>query len=190
MIYLDANHVYTDDTGKKYTGINEFAKLVGKAEDYSFIDPAVLQLSCDYGSAIHDLAESIIEKRQFYPKHNYPTKPSYQEQKAKIEAFLSEQRVSVVECELILADEVNLLAGKVDLIAKIGNQLTIVDWKTNNKVNDFVMAGYVYLANLNGIFVTRSLAVGLKNKSYKIIEVMDLFAKKKEFEEILTGIQI
>jgi len=138
QIYLDENHQYRDEYGRRYTSVSELINKYKKPFNKQAISAAIAKrdgldqqellaewklksdLSLLRGNYIHEIMEKCLTRPDLAPDLNYEIE--------KIRSILPTGRWIQ---EKIIADTQNLIAGTADLIT-IKDTAQIWDFKTND----------------------------------------------------------
>lgn len=136
-----SHRIYVTPKGNRYPSITTvlgslpkdallaWQKRVGKEEADRVLRHAGIR-----GSAMHDIAERYINGEEEYFEKN--TMPHVKAMFNSIRPVL-EQHIDFIFCqELPLYSDHLRVAGRVDLIAKFDDTLSVIDFKTSSRVKD------------------------------------------------------
>lgn len=161
QINLSDRRLYETPSGKRYPSITT---VLGKTADNSWLQDwenivgaeeafAVSKRAANRGTALHELCEE-------YLRNNNPKPTTFD-----IEAFNQAKQV-LVDIDNVYAIERQLhsdkfeTAGTVDLIAEYKGKLSVLDWKTSNRVKN--------REDIPGYFIQASFYALSMYETYKI----------------------
>ena len=114
----------------------DLAKLLAQA-------PTLVRDSAgERGDAIHDYLKDLMEfskghakkARAYYEEH--PPNDAIDSWVAPVLYWLDENEVEVIECEATLYNDTHGYAGSCDLIARVGDTVRYIDYKTSGTISD------------------------------------------------------
>lgn len=126
---------------------------------YKSVDPETLNHAAARGTSIHEAIENWIKFgiEDIIPDYKGYLNGFYQ--------WWAKEKPTVVCSELKVYHKVLLYGGTVDLLAYIGNQLTLVDFKTTSVLNDMTckvqVEAYAQALASDGIKVDRKIILHL-----------------------------
>lgn len=96
------------------------------------------QKAADVGSYVHDVVEADIlgaERPSMYPREFTPEQVKQAESAiSSWEEWRSKSGLSVIHTELPLVSEIHQFGGTIDAVARDGDKIVLLDWKTSGGV--------------------------------------------------------
>jgi len=154
ITFIKEGHKYIhDDTGKELlsstTFISEFfekfdterwSKHIADRDNMTVQEVLDMwekkrQESCDFGTAVHTYAESLIKKTKV-------PQPKTEKEKVyftAINEFFDKENHKFFDAEKIIGSSVYELGGQIDALSKTDKGIFLVDWKTNKSID---MSGF------------------------------------------------
>lgn len=154
---------------ENYTRISDILSVI---LDFSYIDPTILEAKKNIGTSVHAVIEAYL---------NDPTFDPYlltEREKKYFDSFLrwkNDHNIYPVFTEQRLYCEEYRITGQIDLIAKVNNKLSLIDFKTTSSIHTKIWAlqgaFYYYLVRKEGVKIEDSVTfINLKeNKPPKTI---------------------
>lgn len=132
--YPETHQYFVDD--KELPSITTLlSKVYGNP--YANVNPEVLKRAADYGTAVHNELQELIEMRKESP--DIPLSFSYQET-SNYFTFVEEIykiKPILTEKVIVLYDDnhIPVSAGRFDLLCTVNNELTLADFKTTSTIH-------------------------------------------------------
>lgn len=165
----------------KYLRVSEVCSLFN---NYSHIDPAVLQNAADRGTRVHKTCAGIIKGLGEWGVDDQTE--NYVKSFKNYWEGLFDDYIAVED--RLYCDKYKL-TGQPDLIKQMSVGLAIVDWKTPIKPSpawEYQASGYYYLAKQNGYQIKTVLFVMLSKYGYEA-EVLVYPADDSAFLKLLEA---
>lgn len=176
--YYDDTHTYIV-RGREVPSITTLLKTV-YGDNYSAVDPDLLKRSADYGTAVHQELDNLINLRDL--GYDIEDLMNYQETKNyfhyvepmyKIKPVLTEQIVVLYD-----KDKEPIAAGRFDLICEADGVKTLADFKTTTTIHRQLVSAQLNLyrraACQSGYIEDENLPVGVIHLSGKVYEYKTL----------------
>lgn len=134
VVFYPETHQYFVDDKELPSVTTLLSKVYGNA--YAGVNPEILKRAAEYGTAVHDELQQLIEIRKQNPEvpldyahqetRNYFT---FVESIYKVEPLLTEQMVVLYD------DGKPVAAGRFDLLCNVKGKLTLADFKTTTTIH-------------------------------------------------------
>lgn len=168
--FFEKAHVYKLD-GFEIPSVSEVMKPLSDAR-YSNIDVRTLNKAADKGTAVHNAIENWIK----FGIEDVP-----EQFDGYFEAFKKwweESKPEAVGSEIRVCHKVMRYAGTVDLVAYVGERLTLVDYKSTAAISDMTcgvqLEAYSRALEDMGVKVERKMILHLKsNGKYTVHEYQE-----------------
>lgn len=134
VVFYPETHQYFVDDKELPSVTTLLSKVYGNA--YSGVNPELLKRSAEYGTAVHDELQQLIEIRKQNP--DVPLDYAHQETRNyftfvesiyKVEPLLTEQMV------VLYNEDKPAAAGRFDLLCNVKGKLTLADFKTTSTIH-------------------------------------------------------
>lgn len=145
VIFYPETHTYVVD-GKELPSITTLLdKTYGN--NYAGMNPEVLKVYADYGTAVHAELSDFIEIRKKAP--DFPVISAYPEVENYFTLVEDIYHIKPILTEkvVVLYDENNVAvaAGRFDLLCTANDKLTLVDFKTTSTIHRQMVTGQLNL---------------------------------------------
>lgn len=161
---------------------------------------AILKTASERGKAVHRFVEEYLTTGTFLDFADFP--PDFHGYLRGAASFLWEYDPIPVSVELLVCHPELNYAGRLDLLAEIGGQLTLVDYKSNPKGNVYPEAHVQTRAyavadeRCGGVAVERTMIVGIaEDGTTNVVDgadaskmwgaCLDFYRTMKRFEKAL-----
>ncbi len=138
-------------------------------EIYGDIDPEILRTAAERGTTIHEGYELYID----FLVEDLPEE--YMGYLAALKKFLKDYDVKAIATEQRIYHKMLRYAGTADLIAKIGDDTVLIDYKTTSqvvrKLTDVQLAAYKKALESQGIKIDYTAILHVDQGNYKFIRV-------------------
>lgn len=176
--FIEDGHIYLKD-GIIIPSVSEILKYIFPNK-YKNVPSYILKKKAEYGTRVH-LAIQLLEEQDVKIKLN----PN---QRASLLQYLDlkkEYQIKVIEQEIIVSYEYKY-AGRLDMIAYVNEELSLIDIKTTSEFDEEYLSYQLsYYELAYGKKFKKLYCLWLpKNKIGKLIEV-----KRKEKKELLKKIK-
>ena len=134
VVFYPETHQYFVDDKELPSVTTLLSKVYGNA--YAGVNPEILKRAAEYGTAVHDELQQLIEMRKQSP--DVPLDCAHQETRNyftfvesiyKVEPLLTEQMVVLYDGGKPVA------AGRFDLLCNVKGKLTLADFKTTTTIH-------------------------------------------------------
>lgn len=176
--FIEDGHIYLKD-GIIIPSVSEILKYIFPNK-YKNVPSYILKKKAEYGTRVH-LAIQLLEEQDVKIKLN----PN---QRASLLQYLDlkkEYKIKVIEQEIIVSYEYEY-AGRLDMIAYVNGELSLIDIKTTSEFDEeYLRYQLSYYELAYGKKFKKLYCLWLpKNKIGKLIEI-----KRKEKKELLKKIK-
>lgn len=147
--FNEERHEYTLDNGRPLVSVTTVLKHAGVYGEYDSVPPEILKRAGEIGTEVHDKIERHL-------KYGEPLSSDNRSVQSYLKSFgnfnlLDLLTTSHTEVRLFHPDL--YYAGTIDWLGWIHGELSIIDWKTTNKLNheavELQTAAYAELVRVN-----------------------------------------
>lgn len=149
ITFIDKDHKYFLDNGKELESATNFisrffekfdkdywSKYVAKRDGFTVKEVLTKwgdksKDACDFGTLVHNYAESII-KKTIMPEPITRKEKMYFE---AVDLFMTNESYEFFDAETIVGSPKLGIAGTIDGLSKKNNKIFLIDWKTNEKID-------------------------------------------------------
>ena len=132
--YPETHQYFVDD--KELPSITTLlAKVYGNP--YANVNPDMLKRAADYGTAVHNELQELIEMRKESP--DIPLAYSYQETENYFKFVEEIYKIKPILTEQVIVlyndNNIPVSAGRFDLLCTVNDELTLADFKTTSTIH-------------------------------------------------------
>lgn len=132
------------------------SEILARLQNFSKIDQAILEAKAEIGTNVH---KAITNNAQGKPHTELTQREQAYYQ--SYEMFRNQYNPSYIMLESRFNDDNLMITGEIDALAKVDNQIVILDWKTsasaNKKIWEMQAHFYWYLLNCHKIPVSNTM---------------------------------
>ncbi len=162
-------------------GYTRVSTILSTYQDFSHIDPAILQRKCEIGIEVHKAIEAHFTQ-EFYPVSEWAA-PYFKSFLSAYKVLLSDMKPILLEKRLY--SQKHRITGQIDAIFIKGDETYLFDWKTSHSPNERVwrmqVAMYVMMLEENKICKKPQVRV-LQLSKKDSFRAFEFHLDRKEFE--------
>jgi hypothetical protein len=115
-----------------YTRVSEILRIFN---DFSTIDPYILENAKNRGSRVHAAIDEYIKTAMVLTELEEQDKPYFESFMSWYESIPGIEK-EITHNEVRLYDDKRMITGKIDGVLRRGGRLILIDWKTSSSAND------------------------------------------------------
>ena len=134
VVFYPETHQYFVDDKELPSVTTLLSKVYGNA--YAGVNPEILKRAAEYGTAVHDELQQLIELRRECP--DIPLICAHEETKnyfTFIESIYKVKPLLTEKMVVLYKDGIPAAAGRFDLLCDVDGKLTLSDFKTTSTIH-------------------------------------------------------